>query len=337
VLAFFSAGAYRGLIGNIERTRISKYNYESQQEKFYQFGEFAQKNGANTKDIFVLDASEDDYWFRYYILFLTGAEARTLNEIVPMEISLEQLKTKYDHVHFVFNQSRYIPDVVQACRNTNFPNFTVVSFDLNGSGFDKLKEDISTQVIQEVSNSNNVFDLYEVKNNFQFIKVINPQIYRLLSEKYEKLLSNYTAESEINENVSFVDYYYKKVSPNKYKFYFLFKVKRSFDKNWLIYLHGYVKEEHLSLLSEEGQRYKFENWWIIPESSMFTWPAGEYIIVTSELEAKPIAYNMKMGFYRPDAEPTRQIELGWVDLAAADQLLRTDQFMNHVTHSESFK
>jgi hypothetical protein len=326
VLALFSAGAYRGLIGNIERTRISKYNYESEREKFYQFGEFAQKNGANTKDIFVLDASEDDYWFRFYILFLTGAEARTLDEIVPMEISLDRLKTKYDYVHFVFNQSRHIPDVVQACRNTNFPNFTVVSFDLNGSGFDKLKEDISKEVIQEVSSGSNVFDLYEVKNNYPFIKVINPQLWGLLSEKYEKLLSNYKAEREINENVSFVDYYYKKLSLNRYKFYFLFKVNRAFEKSWIIYLRGFVREEDVSLLSEEGQRYGLENWWIGPEPPTFSWPAGKHIIVAKEIEAKPISYNMQMGFYRPYEEGLAQpIELGWVDLAAPSRPLQTNR------------
>ena len=326
-LILFSTGAYLCLIRKIERTRSLKYNYGSEREKLYQFGEFAQRNGADTKDLFVLDTSaEYDYWFRYYILFLTGAEARTLDEIMPMEINLDRLKTKYDYVHFVFNQSRHIPDVVQVCRNANFLNFTVVSFDLNGSGFNKLKEDISKEVIQEVLSGSNVFDLYEIKNNYPFIKVINPQLWGVLSETYEKLLSDYKAEREINENVSFVDYYCKKLSLNKYKFYFLFKVNRAFEKSWAIYLRGFVREEDVSLLSEEGQRYRFEEWWIGPERSTFFWPAGKHIIVAKEIEAKPISYNMRMGFYRPHEEGLAQpIELGWVDLAAPSRPLQTDQ------------
>jgi len=324
VLVFFSTGAYIGLIKKIEKTRSLEYNYESEREKFYQFGEFAQRNGANTKDIFVLNASENDFWFRYYILFLTGAEARTLDEITP--INLDSLKRKYDRLRFVFDKARIIPDILTPYKNTDSQNFTVVSFNLTGRDFDKLNEDLSTQVTQEVSNSSNVFDLYEVKNNYPFIKVINPQLWGLLSEKYEKLLSNYKAEREINENVSFVDYYYKKLSLNKYKFYFLFKVSRAFEKGWIIYLRGFVREEDVSLLSEEGQKYGLENWWIGPEPPTFSWPAGKHIIVAKEIEAKPISYNMQMGFYRPyEGELAQPIELGWVDLAAPSRSLQTNQ------------
>jgi hypothetical protein len=326
VLAFFATGAYWGLIRNIEQTRSLEYNYESEREKFYQFGEFEQRNGANTKDLFVLDASEDDYWFRYYILFLTGAEARTLDEIMPMEINLDSLKRKYDRLHFVFDRSRAVPDILMPYKNMDSPNFAVVSLNLAGRDFDKLKEDLSTRVIQEVSSGSNVFDLYEVKNSYPFIKVVNSQLWRQLSEKYEKLLSDYKVEREINENVSLVDYYYRRLSPNKYKFYFLFKVNKAFEKSWIIYMRGFVREEDVSLLSEKGQRYGAESWWIEPGSPTFSWLAGEHIIVAKEIEAKPISYNMQMGFYRPNEEElVRLIDLGWVDLAAPSRPLQTDQ------------
>lgn len=326
VLGLFASRAYGGLIKRIEQTRSSAYNYASKQEKFYQFGEFAQKNGANTKDIFILAASENDFWFRYYILFLTGAEARTLTEIMPVEIDIDALKAKYNYVHFVLNKSRYIPDVLAPFTSTNFPNFTVVTIDLTSPDFGKLKEDLTKQVFQELANGCNIFDLYEVKNTYPFIKVINPPLYRLLCEKYETLLSAYNAQYMLDEKVSFIDFYYRNVVPKRYKFYFLFKVNKSIETNWLIYLCGYVIDQHLPLLSEEGQKYKFENWWIDPEPPALSWPPGQYIIIAKELDAEPISYDMKMYFYKPDQKtPTRQIELGLVDLAVPNQPPQPDR------------
>jgi len=79
LIALF-AYSWAHLFIKIHQTRAASYSYNSEHKKFYQFAEIAQKDGANTRDLFILNSSPDDCWFRYYILFLTGAEARTFDE-----------------------------------------------------------------------------------------------------------------------------------------------------------------------------------------------------------------------------------------------------------------
>jgi hypothetical protein len=317
VLVFFSTKTYGGLINKIAETRSLKYNYESPRERFYQFGEVAQKNGANTKHIFILDTSEEDFWFRYYIMFLTGAEARTIDEIAPKGVDLNLLKRKYNYVNFVFSKSRDIPDVFANYRDRSFPNFTVISFDINSTDFCRLHEDLSMQIMQRISDDSNVFDLYEFKDNHSYVKVIAPQVYDKVDERYNGLLSKYKEEYVIHEKASFIDYDCKKVAPEEYKFYFLFKTKGGFEKTWSIYLLGFVEDEHLLLLSEKRQKYKSEMWWIEPDPPTLSWPANEYVMVAKVLKAKAIAYNMKLGFFRHgEGGAAKHVGLGWVDLAA---------------------
>ncbi len=76
--------------------RAQAYNYQTEHEKFYQLAENLRLQGLNTNDL-VVAHTNDDCWLRYYILFLTGTESKTLLEMYFNTLLL----TKYERIFFV--------------------------------------------------------------------------------------------------------------------------------------------------------------------------------------------------------------------------------------------
>lgn len=185
--------------------------------------------------------------------------------------------------------------------------------------FDEIKDEIKKDLlieVEQVLKNKDIFELYEYKNRHNFIEKIYPEVYRKLNKRYETLLSDYSSKYVVSEKVSFVDYHYKKIYSEKYKFYFVFKVKSSFKKDWKVYFHGHVKDENVTLLPKSRQKYKFDNWGFNPNPPTSVWPKDEYIIITREISAKPILYNMNIGFYRyGEGRHGKQIRLGWLKLS----------------------
>lgn len=178
---------------------------------------------------------------------------------------------------------------------------------------------ISMEVNNRILNSNDLFDLYEVENNYSFIENIAPniapKIYERLNKKYQRLSSYYDTEDIINEKVSFVDYRYKKLDGERYKFYILFKVNGEFEKNWRIYIHAHVKDKDVNLLPKRRQRYKYCYWYVNPDPPTSLWHKNEYIVVAREISAKPILYNVNIGFFKSgEGRHGKQIKLGWLNL-----------------------
>jgi len=125
-LSIYSCGY---LLAQIPKTRAATYAYNSEHEKFYQFGEIVQKEAADTNDIFVLNSSQDNIWFRYYILFLTGSEARTFQEIRNYNIPVEILRKKYSRLYFVVDKSSRLPVVGIPHKVENIGSFQALIFD----------------------------------------------------------------------------------------------------------------------------------------------------------------------------------------------------------------
>lgn len=83
---------------------VSMNNYVSDDGPYYHFAEIEKSRGAGTNDIYVLNKLKGEYWFRFYIIFLTGAEARMFDEL--QYASTGSLK-EYDKVCFVFEDNTY--------------------------------------------------------------------------------------------------------------------------------------------------------------------------------------------------------------------------------------
>ena len=314
LLLFFTGRAYAGLINNIEKTRTQPYNYQHLRERFYRFGEIARQNAVNTRDIFVLDASKEDHYFKYYIIFHTGAEAVTVQDIIPLSVDPNYLKTKYARLHFVFDENRSLPDFLAAYEGFACPDFTVISVDLNSPDLARIQTDLST-FIDESSRDKDTLDLYELKNNYAFIKIIAPAPYQNLLNKCRNSVSRYSTPYASGERFSLLDYRYRKLDAKKYKFDFLLHVNKAFGEGWEMCMRGHVKDEHLHYLPEKEQKSQAKTWWLEPIPPVYVWSADEYVMVSEIIEAEPIPYDLKVGFVELSRNIAAMVNLGWVDLA----------------------
>jgi len=139
-------------------------------------------------------------------------------------------------------------------------------------------------------------------------------------KKEEKKSAIYDMPGYISDKVYFVEYHCEKIGDGKYKFSFVFDVNNGFKDDWTIYLHGYVKDRHIILLPENRRKYKFDNWTFWPKPATSGWPKNEHVTVTLEISAKPIPYNLIIGFWTAKkGNHGKQINLGWVDLADIKQ------------------
>lgn len=142
-----------------------------------------------------------------------------------------------------------------------------------------------------------------------------------IEKKYNALLNQKVNihESKVNNALTFKGFSVKKVALDKYKIYFVFQTKELIDKDWMIYIHAKVADKNVALLPLHRQLYKSETWDCYPEPPTSQWPKQKDLIVTREINAKPIQYNLEIGFYRPDEVKQYEyfgqpIKLGWIDL-----------------------
>lgn len=128
-LCVLALAAFAYLFYTIHQSRNSPYAYKSDHEQFYRFGEAEQANAAGPSDLFILDSSADDCWFRYYILFLTGAEARTLNEVLAYNVAAGDVQAKFAKAHFVLPVSDTPPEIATTTTIRAIDHYQVLSFD----------------------------------------------------------------------------------------------------------------------------------------------------------------------------------------------------------------
>lgn len=323
VMVLFTGKTYGGLINRIEETRAQPYDYQSLREKFYRFGEIARQHGANTQDIFVLDASKEDYWFRYYIIFLTGAEAVTITDIMPSEVGPDYLKSKYFRLNFVFDKNRKIPDFLAAYKGFDCPDFTVVTVDLRSTDFTVLQRNLSL-FIDESSRDKDAIDLYDLKNNYAFTKLIDPENFKRLENKCRQSLSQYQGMYAAGKQLTIFDHRWTKLDAGKYKFDFLLRVNKAFEEGWTMCLVGHVKDEHIHYLSEQEQEFRARIWWIEPVPPFTAWPADDYIMISEIVDADPIPYFLQIGFLKPYEAIGGFVDLGLADLSKSTGPTPTD-------------
>jgi hypothetical protein len=136
VLSLLTLCGFALLFYRIHHARTTQYSYNSLYERFYQFAEAEQDSGASTSDLFILNSSGEDCWFRYYIIFLTGAEARTLNEVVAYDVAATDVRAKYLRAHFVLPVSDTPPEIATARTISVINQYQILSFDTHA-----LKQD----------------------------------------------------------------------------------------------------------------------------------------------------------------------------------------------------
>ncbi|MEO8065700.1 MAG: hypothetical protein ABI643_02490 [Candidatus Doudnabacteria bacterium] len=108
--------------------RAQAYIYQSEHEKFYRTAEEMRALGLTTNDLIIVRVSDSDCWFRYYPLFLTGTESKTLLEM-NFGFDPNAIKQKYSRMFFVINKTAPSPDV--ETHRFELTDYSMVEFDLS--------------------------------------------------------------------------------------------------------------------------------------------------------------------------------------------------------------
>ena len=97
--------------------------------------------GLNNNDIVIARLSDNDCWFRYNVLFLTGAETKALLEM-NFGFEVGAIKTKYGNMHFVINKNNVFSSTLG--QRTELANYSLVSFNLAGLSAVEIKSAIDS-------------------------------------------------------------------------------------------------------------------------------------------------------------------------------------------------
>ncbi|HTL39788.1 MAG TPA: hypothetical protein VL306_03175 [Methylomirabilota bacterium] len=110
--------------------RAQAYSYQTEHEKFYQIGEWMQAQNYSPMDLTVVRVSDNDCWFRYYILFLTGAESKTLLELSFSPPAGDLIKQKYRTLNFIVNKSEVLPKDLTGYARIELGDYSFIKFNL---------------------------------------------------------------------------------------------------------------------------------------------------------------------------------------------------------------
>lgn len=153
ILLGVTINSYRLTVINFYKIRNTAYNYKSEHEIYYHFAEEARTKGVNTDDLFILAYSKGDIWFRYYLLFLTGSEARTIKELKDFKTPFTVVQKKYKRVFLVSDKAADYKNEIQVPHQVDYVDRFMVT-------------KIETKDLQNNYISDFLFFLPPVKNKF---------------------------------------------------------------------------------------------------------------------------------------------------------------------------
>jgi len=166
-------------------------------------------------------------------------------------------------------------------------------------------------LLEGIERADNLFELYRLEGDLGNF----PAAREAFDRKSAQLRAATPPLGEISEGLELAAFDYRKVAENRYRVDFLFCLDRPLEFDSLISLYGVVDEAQRELLSERRRQEgkTSEEWTFRPFPPTKSWPEGQCTLVSHEIEARPIPYNMRFIIY--DRENRRQfgelLPLGW--------------------------
>jgi hypothetical protein len=102
--------------------------------------------------------------------------------------------------------------------------------------------------------------------------------------------------------ISLMDVKRESLSGGAHEFIMVFKVHQSLEKDYRMYFHGVVAEADKPSLPEDKRKQGYIDWNFYPSPPTSDWRAGEYIILKHTIEAPPLAYRIRFGFFEKATE-----------------------------------
>ncbi len=166
-------------------------------------------------------------------------------------------------------------------------------------------------LIEEINLAENLIDLYRLAGDSRSSYSASSAF----ENKSSKLLEDNPLIGKICPEADLVAFDFQKIGDKSYQVDYLFRVNQPLDKDCLIILSGVVDDNHREFLSEKRRRMgkRSEIWSFRPYPRTEDWRAGEYLLVSNEIEAHPIPYDMHASLYdRRGQQPHgERIYLGW--------------------------
>jgi hypothetical protein len=190
--------------------------------------------------------------------------------------------------------------------------------DLN-AGIGKFQPYIGSQNIAPLPEliKFDIFKLSDIRSDKELMQSNSSDFIGQIEKRYNQLLTKYINKLgfAVNTAITFVEYAIKKEDIDKYKMYLIFRINGRIEKDWILYVHGKIAEQDITRLPVNQQQNKSVNWDFRPDPLTSQWPKQKYIIISREITAKPIRYEIELGFYRiREGRFGKTIQLGWVDL-----------------------
>lgn len=162
------------------------------------------------------------------------------------------------------------------------------------------------QLLGEISRTDSLFDLREMKREFILYRGGEPRIVlEELDRRFEEIMAEKPVLGSPSPEVDLVAFDYRKIGTGRYRADYLFQVNQPLRTDLRIALYGMVAPEHIDRIStarrEEGK--SSEVWSLQPELPTSAWREGDYRFLSQEFSAEAIPYNMMMVFYDPDRSP----------------------------------
>jgi hypothetical protein len=101
--------------------------------RYYALGQEEEEHGVNSaSDLFIIDASDSDCVYKFYLIFLTGADSRTLDELHIINPPPAAIAEKYKDVHFIVRNSAKLLSISIPHTVTRYTYFTDITFPTSG-------------------------------------------------------------------------------------------------------------------------------------------------------------------------------------------------------------
>jgi hypothetical protein len=184
-----------------------------------------------------------------------------------------------------------------------------------GEGFHDYSD-----IQSNLRNQSALFGLFELQKDIPIINAVPPETKLKIEQQSNPQLKPGTTPKgfDLNAALSFKECTIKKVALDRYKMFLTFQTKVPIDKDWLIYVHAKVADNNVAFLPPSRQPYKSENWDFKPNPPTSQWQKHTDQIITSEFNAKPIPYDLELGFYRFGELNKydyfgKPVKLGWIN------------------------
>lgn len=168
------------------------------------------------------------------------------------------------------------------------------------------------EILEAVGAAEDVFDLARLERLHKSRPSWSPEVASGFKRAWERLAKQAKPNSAFADQVDLVAFDYRLIGEGKYRLSYLFDVREKIDADYRITIHGFVDENHLHYLPEERREYGFVGWSFAPDPPVSAWEPGERVLVTTEISAQPIPYNIVTGFSPiGGGEHRSRCEVGW--------------------------